>query len=97
LTLKEGEFVSLIGHSGCGKSAVLSMVAGFTEKSEGAIVLAGQEVVEAGPDRGVVFQAPCLLAWLSALDNVQLGVDQVFAQKPKSERKEIAAHYLELV
>jgi len=97
LTLKEGEFVSLIGHSGCGKSTVLSMVAGLTQSTEGAIVLAGKEVVEAGPDRGVVFQAPCLLAWLSALDNVQLGVDQVYPDKPKSERKEIAAHYLQLV
>ena len=97
LTLKEGEFVSLIGHSGCGKSTVLSMVAGLTDSSEGAIVLAGKEVVEAGPDRGVVFQAPCLLAWLSALGNVQLGVDQVYPNKPRAERKAIATHYLELV
>ncbi|MEY4551255.1 MAG: Bicarbonate transport ATP-binding protein CmpD, partial [Pseudomonadota bacterium] len=78
LTLREGEFVSIIGHSGCGKSTVLSMVAGLTESSQGAIILAGKEVVDAGPDRGVVFQAPCLLAWLSALENVRLGVDQVY-------------------
>jgi nitrate/nitrite transport system ATP-binding protein len=97
LTLAEGEFVSVIGHSGCGKSTVLSIVAGLAESSSGAVVLAGKEVVEAGPDRGVVFQAPCLLAWLTALGNVKLGVDQVYPDKSKAERISIAAHYLELV
>jgi nitrate/nitrite transport system ATP-binding protein len=97
LTLREGEFVSIIGHSGCGKSTVLSMVAGLTESTEGAIILAGKEVTEAGPDRGVVFQAPCLLAWLTALENVRLGVDQVYPNKPRSERTEIAAHHLRQV
>jgi nitrate/nitrite transport system ATP-binding protein len=97
LTLAEGEFVSIIGHSGCGKSTVLSIVAGLAESTNGAVILAGKEVVEAGPDRGVVFQAPCLLAWLTALANVQLGVDQVYPDKPRAERRSIAAHYLELV
>ncbi|HTV24846.1 MAG TPA: ABC transporter ATP-binding protein [Polyangiaceae bacterium] len=97
LTLAEGEFVSIIGHSGCGKSTVLSIVAGLAESTNGAVILAGKEVVDAGPDRGVVFQSPCLLAWLTALANVQLGVDQVYPDKPKSERRDIAAHYLELV
>jgi nitrate/nitrite transport system ATP-binding protein len=97
LTLAEGEFVSIIGHSGCGKSTVLSIVAGLADSSGGAVVLGGKEVVEAGPDRGVVFQAPCLLAWLTALGNVMLGVDQVYAEKSKRERIEIATHYLELV
>jgi ABC-type nitrate/sulfonate/bicarbonate transport system ATPase subunit len=63
----------------------------------GDVVLAGKEVVEAGPDRGVVFQSPCLLDWLTALGNVLLGVDQVHEKKSKKERREIAAHYLELV
>jgi nitrate/nitrite transport system ATP-binding protein len=97
LTLAEGEFVSIIGHSGCGKSTVLSIVAGLAESSNGAVILAGKEIVEAGPDRGVVFQAPCLLAWLTALGNVRLGVDQVYGDKSKTERNAIAAHYLELV
>jgi nitrate ABC transporter ATP-binding subunit len=97
LVLAEGEFVSVIGHSGCGKSTVLSIVAGLTESSDGAVILAGKEVLEAGPDRGVVFQAPCLLAWLSALDNVKLGVDQVFGEKTNQERIAIASHYLTLV
>jgi nitrate/nitrite transport system ATP-binding protein len=97
LTLREGEFVSIIGHSGCGKSTVLSMVAGLTESSEGAMVLAGKELRGAGPDRGVVFQAPCLLAWLSALDNVRLGVDQVYPDESRARRVEIAARHLRLV
>ena len=97
LTLAEGEFVSVIGHSGCGKSTVLSIVAGLTESTDGAVVLGGKEVVDAGPDRGVVFQAPCLLSWLSALDNVKLGVDQVFRDKTRAERIDISRHYLELV
>lgn len=97
LTLARGEFVSIIGHSGCGKSTVLSMVAGLADSSGGAILLAGREVREPGPDRGVVFQAPCLFPWLSALDNVLIGVEQVHKTKSAKERREIASHYLSLV
>lgn len=97
LNFKKGEFVSLIGHSGCGKSTVLSMIAGLSELSYGGIVLAGREVTEAGPDRGVVFQSPCLLPWLTALDNVMLGVDQVYFAAPRSERRQVAEYYLTLV
>jgi ABC-type nitrate/sulfonate/bicarbonate transport system ATPase subunit len=63
LRIKKGEFVCLIGHSGCGKSTVLSMVAGLNEITGGGIILAGRELVGAAPDRGVVFQSPCLLPW----------------------------------
>src|SRR5690242_17761818 len=77
LTIEKGEFVSLIGHSGCGKSTVLSMLAGLSPLSSGNIILAGKELAGPGPDRGMVFQSPCLLPWLSALENVRLGVDQV--------------------
>jgi len=97
LNLAEGEFVSLIGHSGCGKSTVLSILAGLTEKTYGSIILADREVRGAGPDRGVVFQAPCLLPWMSAIDNVMLGVDQVYPGAPRGERRRVAEHYLELV
>jgi nitrate/nitrite transport system ATP-binding protein len=97
LALREGEFVSLIGHSGCGKSTVLSIVAGLAKATRGGIILAGKEVVDAGPDRGVVFQAPCLLPWFTALENVLLGVNQVFGDKSKAERRAIAEHNLELV
>ncbi len=97
LTLREGEFVTLIGHSGCGKSTVLSIVAGLNQATSGGVVLAGKEITEAGPDRGVVFQAPCLLPWLTALGNVLLGVEQVFTNKTAAEKQSIAEHNLELV
>jgi nitrate/nitrite transport system ATP-binding protein len=97
LILREGEFVSLIGHSGCGKSTVLAMVAGLAAKDFGSVIVAGREVRSAGPDRGVVFQSPSLLPWLSAFENVMLGVDQVFFSAPRAARSQIAEHYLALV
>ena len=97
LNVAEGEFVCLIGHSGCGKSTVLSMVAGLAAKSGGAIILADREVRGPGPDRGVVFQAPCLLPWISALGNVMLGVNQVYPGASRRQRLEVAVHYLQAV
>jgi nitrate/nitrite transport system ATP-binding protein len=97
VSVRKGEFITLIGHSGCGKSTVLSMVAGLTDVTSGGIILAGKEVTGAGPDRGVVFQAPCLLPWLTALDNVLLGVDQVYYTASKEERRQIAEYYLSVV
>jgi nitrate/nitrite transport system ATP-binding protein len=97
LTLDKGEFVCLIGHSGCGKSTVLSMVAGLTEVTAGGISVAGREIEGPGPDRGVVFQAPCLLPWMTAAENVILGVAQVYPRLSKKAHREIAAYYLELV
>jgi len=97
LNVARGEFVSIIGHSGCGKSTVLSMVAGLVESSAGAIVLAGKAIVQPGPDRGVVFQAPNLFPWMTALENVLLGVEQVHRNKSRSEQVALATHYLELV
>ena len=97
LQIRKGEFIALIGHSGCGKSTVLSMVAGLADLSEGGIVLSGKEVTGAGPDRGVVFQAPCLLPWLSVLENVLLGVDQAYYTASRTERRQIAEYSLTLV
>src|ERR1044071_4518206 len=97
LRIKKGEFVCLVGHSGCGKSTVLSMIAGLNELSGGGIILAGKELTGPGPDRGVVFQSPCLLPWLTAFDNVMLGVDQVFNTAAKEERQQIAEYYLSVV
>ena len=97
LRIKKGEFVCLIGHSGCGKSTVLSMVAGLNDLTTGGIILAGRELVGPGPDRGIVFQSPCLLPWLTALENVMLGVDQVFYTAGKAERHQIAEYYLSVV
>ena len=94
MMLKKGEFISIIGHSGCGKSTVLSMTAGLNEISEGGIVLDNREIDGAGPDRGVVFQAPSLFPWLTAFDNVMLGVDKVYPHAGQSEREDIVEYYL---
>lgn len=85
LSIAEGEFVSLIGHSGCGKSTVLSIVAGLQAASGGSAILAGKEITGPGTDRGVVFQAPCLFEWMSALDNVMLGVEQAFPKLGRAQ------------
>jgi nitrate ABC transporter ATP-binding subunit len=97
LRIKKGEFVTLIGHSGCGKSTVLSMLAGLSTISAGGIILAGRELDGAGPDRGVVFQSPSLLPWMTAFENVMLGVNQVFYTADKDERREIVEYYLTVV
>jgi nitrate/nitrite transport system ATP-binding protein len=94
LLMRKREFVSLIGHSGCGKSTVLSMAAGLNDISGGGIVLDYKEVTTAGPDRAVVFQAPSLFPWLTARENVALGVDRVFPHASRAERMEIVSYYL---
>jgi len=95
LTVHKSEFICLIGHSGCGKSTVLSIIAGLARATEGGVILDGREVTEPGPDRGVVFQQPCLLPWLTAYDNVMLGVAEVI--EGRERRREIVEHYLRLV
>ena len=97
LNIAEGEFVSIIGHSGCGKSTVLSMIAGLHELNGGGMVLDNHEVVGAGPDRAVVFQSPNLLPWLTALENVILGIEQVQPKASDNLRAEIAHHWLKRV
>ena len=97
LRLAKGEFCSLIGHSGCGKSTVLAIVAGLSDATSGGIILGGRETTEAGPDRGVVFQSPALLPWMTALGNVMLGVDQVYFTASKAERRQLAEYYLSIV
>jgi nitrate ABC transporter ATP-binding subunit len=97
LNIKKGEFITLIGHSGCGKSTVLSMLAGLNDISDGGIILAGKELSGAGPDRGVVFQSPSLLPWMTAFENVMLGVNQVFYTASREERRDIVEYYLTVV
>jgi nitrate/nitrite transport system ATP-binding protein len=98
LKISEGEFISLIGHSGCGKSTVLNIVAGLYQATEGGVLLDGKEVDEPGPERAVVFQNHSLLPWLTAYENVELAVKQVFkGQKSKAEMKEWIEYNLHLV
>jgi nitrate/nitrite transport system ATP-binding protein len=98
LKIAEGEFVSLIGHSGCGKSTVLNIVAGLLKSTEGVVLLENKEVNAPGPDRAVVFQNHSLLPWLTVYDNVRLAVDKVFGtSKSKAERDEWTRHNLALV
>ena len=97
LKIAKGEFVTVIGHSGCGKSTVLSMLAGLSSITKGGIILAGKELTGPGPDRGVVFQSPSLLPWLTAFENVMLGINQVFYTASKDERRQIAEYYLTVV
>ncbi|WP_204355243.1 ABC transporter ATP-binding protein [Roseovarius amoyensis] len=97
LKVKKGEFISLIGHSGCGKSTVLTMAAGLNEISGGAIMLDGRAVEGADPERAVVFQSPSLFPWLSAKENVAIGVDRVYPRASRAERQEVVEYYLERV
>jgi len=98
LDIEKGEFISLIGHSGCGKSTVLNIIAGLHQATEGGVILNGKEVREPGPDRAVVFQNHSLLPWLTAYENVELAVKQVYKNtKSKQEMREWIEHNLELV
>jgi nitrate/nitrite transport system ATP-binding protein len=98
LTIDKGEFVSVIGHSGCGKSTMLNLIAGLTKVSAGAVLLENREVNEPGPERAVVFQNHSLLPWLSVYENVNLAVEKVFrSKKSKAERHEWVMRNLDLV
>jgi nitrate/nitrite transport system ATP-binding protein len=94
LLMDKGDFVSLIGHSGCGKSTALTMAAGLNHISGGGIVLDGREITGAGPDKGVVFQSPSLMPWLTARENVMAGVARVYPHATRAERREIVDYYL---
>jgi nitrate/nitrite transport system ATP-binding protein len=97
MILKKGEIVSVIGHSGCGKSTVLTMVAGLNPISAGELAVEGKQVSGPGPDRSVVFQSPCLLPWMTSLENVMLGVKQCYPHGSRRQRRQICEHYLNLV
>lgn len=97
LIVPQGELVSIIGHSGCGKSTVLTMIAGLNSVSEGVIIVDGKEVDGPAPDRAVVFQSPCLLPWLTALGNVLIGIKSVYPFASKKDRHDLAVHALSLV
>ena len=86
LVIRKGEFVTLIGHSGCGKTTLLNLVAGLHRPSEGTMLLANKHIEGPGPDRGVVFQNHSLLPWLSCFENVHLAVERVFPERKEKLR-----------
>jgi len=97
LQIMKEEFVTIIGHSGCGKTTMLSMIAGLNEISDGTISVLGNPIKGPGPDRGVIFQSPSLMPWMTALQNVLLGVNKVFPDATKRQRHDIAKYYLQKV
>jgi nitrate/nitrite transport system ATP-binding protein len=98
LSVARGEFISLIGHSGCGKSTVLNIVAGLLKATNGGVILDGREVNAPGPDRAVVFQNHSLLPWLTVYQNVEIAVDKIFREsKTRQERRDWILHNLEMV
>ena len=94
--IEQSEFVCILGHSGCGKSTVLSILAGLDEATYGGIVIDGKQVTEPGPERALVFQSPCLLPWLTARQNVQLAADRADPSRRRTPKVD-AKWYLDLV
>ena len=97
LKVPRGDVVSIIGHSGCGKSTVLNMIAGLIPISDGGIIVADKEVDGPGPDRAVVFQAPCLLPWMTSFQNVMIGVKRSYPHATKQQRIEMVESALTMV
>ncbi|MBN9411167.1 MAG: ABC transporter ATP-binding protein [Burkholderiales bacterium] len=98
LEVRRGEFISLIGHSGCGKSTVLNIVAGLLKATGGGVILDGREVDSPGPDRAVVFQNHSLLPWLTVWQNVEIAVEKIFRNsKTPAERRDWIRRNLEMV
>jgi nitrate ABC transporter ATP-binding subunit len=95
--VNEREFVCILGHSGCGKSTLLSIIAGLQRATLGGVIIDGKEVTAPGIERAMVFQAPALLPWLTARDNVALAVERTSARASRRSLRVIAARYLELV
>lgn len=97
LQIKKEEFITIIGHSGCGKTTMLSMIAGLNEISGGKISVLGSSIKGPGPDRGVIFQSPSLMPWLTTMENVMLGVKKVYPQATKKQKEDICKYYLHKV
>ena len=97
LSIRQGEFVAIVGYSGAGKTTLMSCLAGLIPPDEGTVLLKGNPVKGPGPDRAVVFQNYSLLPWLTVFDNVLLAVDQVFPKLSRAQRLEHVAHYIDMV
>ena len=97
LQIRKEEFITIIGHSGCGKTTMLSMIAGLNPISDGKIKVLGSSIKGPGPDRGVIFQAPSLMPWLTTYDNVMLGVKKAYPDATKKQKDDICKYYLHKV
>ena len=97
LAIEDGEFVAIVGFSGAGKTTLMSILAGLLKPDSGSVKLEGRDVLGPGPDRGIVFQNYSLLPWLTVFENVKLGVDAVFADKPETERVEQTEKFIAMV
>lgn len=97
VTIAEGEFVSILGSSGCGKSTILSMIAGLNFPSSGTVSTGGKEITGPSADRGLVFQDHALLPWMTARGNIEFGLRSARTELSRSERTEVAARWLEKV
>lgn len=98
LSIARGEFVALIGHSGCGKSTVLNLIAGLLEANEGGLICNGREIDGPGPERAVVFQNHSLLPWMTCFGNVHLAVEKVFgARESKAQLRARTEQALNMV
>lgn len=97
LSVQEGDFVSIIGYSGTGKSTLINLIAGLTKPTAGNAMMDGKPIAGPGPERGIVFQNYSLLPWLTVTENIRLAVDQLFPAMSESERKEYTASYVDMV
>jgi len=97
LSIRENEFVCIVGRSGSGKTTLISLIAGLIEADTGSILLEGKPIAGPGPDRGVIFQSYSLLPWMNVFDNVYLAVDAVAPNLTDQEKRQRAEYYLDLV
>lgn len=94
ISIRDGEFVSLLGPSGCGKSTILKMIAGLAEPSTGSVTAGGVPVTGPGPDRGMVFQDHALLPWMTARGNIEFGLRSARPELSRRQRAEVTARHL---
>ncbi len=97
LDIKKGEIVSIIGHSGCGKSTIMNAIGGMVFPTKGKVVVNGKEVKGPGPDRGIVFQNYSLLPWFTVYENIYQAVDAALKDKSKDEKRELVEKYIKMV